>query len=259
MTDHVTETMRKERICCIVPTYNNAGTILDVLCRIQPFTHQLIVVNDGCTDQTPELLGNAGIEGLTVVDFKKNRGKGDALKAGFAKAIQMGYEYAITLDADGQHFPEDLPLFIQAFAQHPGALIVGARELNPDNMRRGSNFANKFSNFWYYFQTGLRLEDTQCGYRLYPLSMLDAGWIVTSRYESELEFLVYAAWHGVEVTSIPIRVYYPPRAERVSSFRPFWDFMRITLLNIVLTTGAVCYYLPARVIRKLRKRRGLDV
>ncbi len=194
-----------------------------------------------------------------MVEFKKNRGKGDALKAGFAKAIQMGYEYAITLDADGQHFPEDLPLFIQAFEQHPGALIVGARELNPDNMRRGSNFANKFSNFWYYFQTGLRLEDTQCGYRLYPLSMLDAGWIVTSRYESELEFLVYAAWHGVEVTSIPIRVYYPHRSERVSSFRPFWDFMRITLLNIVLTTGAVCYYLPARVIRKLRKRRGPDV
>ena len=86
---------------------------------------------------------------------------------------------------------------------------------------------------------------------MYPLSMLNAGWVITSRYESELELLVYSAWKGVKLVPIPIRVYYPPQGERVSNFRPFQDFMRITLLNIVLTTGALCYYLPLQMIRRL--------
>jgi glycosyltransferase involved in cell wall biosynthesis len=248
----VSDILKEERICVVVPTFNNAGTIADVLRRIHQITDNIIVVNDGSTDDTHRNIENSGIE-VSLVEYPKNRGKGDALKEGFKKAILMGFEYAITIDADGQHFPEDLPLFVDAFMAHKGALIVGCRDLNPDNMRRGSNFANQFSNFWFHFQTGLRLEDTQSGYRLYPLSMLDGRWKVTSRYESELEFLVYSAWKGVEIVGIPVRVYYPPKDERVSSFRPFSDFMRITILNICLTTGAVFYYLPARMIRRMRR------
>lgn len=248
----VSDILKEERICVIVPTFNNAGTIADVLRRIHQITDNIIVVNDGSTDDTHRNIENSGVE-VSLVEYPKNRGKGDALKEGFKKAILMGFEYAITIDADGQHFPEDLPLFVDAFMAHKGTLIVGCRDLNPDNMRRGSNFANQFSNFWFHFQTGLRLEDTQSGYRLYPLSMLDGRWKVTSRYESELEFLVYSAWKGVEIVGIPVRVYYPPKNERVSSFRPFSDFMRITILNICLTTGAVFYYLPARMIRRMRR------
>ena len=253
MMDKVREVIDRERICVVVPTYNNGATIVDVLRRISRFTGHIIVVNDGSTDRTHELIAAAGIDGLVTVEYERNRGKGDALKEGFKKAILLGYEYALTIDADGQHYPEDIPLFIDAFRANRGAFIVGMRQLEQENMRQGSNFANKFSNFWFHFQTGLRLADTQCGYRLYPLNMLDAGWIVTSRYESELEFLVYSAWKGVRLVGIPVRVFYPPKAGRVSSFRPVYDFLRITLLNIVLTTGAVFYYLPARIIRKLRQ------
>lgn len=242
--------MDKEHICVIVPTFNNAGTIVDVLRRIERMTRNIIVVNDGCTDDTRQRILESGIE-VGLVEYAKNRGKGHALRQGFRKAVELGYEYAITIDSDGQHFPEDIPLFIEAYRLHKGALLVGARELNPDNMRRGSSFANKFSNFWFNLQTGLRLGDTQSGYRLYPITRMNPRWIITSRYESELEFLVYSAWKGIEVRNIPIRVYYPPKAERVSHFRPFWDFARITLLNIVLTTGAICYYLPLKFIRRI--------
>ncbi|SFF92273.1 glycosyltransferase family 2 protein [Prevotella sp. KH2C16] len=244
--------MEKERICVIVPTFNNAGTIVDVLRRIGKITHNIIVVNDGCTDDTHQRILQSGVE-VGLVEYAKNRGKGYALRQGFRKAIERGYEYAITIDSDGQHFPEDIPLFLEAHRQHGSTLLVGARTLNPDNMRRGSGFANKFSNFWFNLQTGLHLEDTQSGYRLYPIIRMNPRWIITSRYESELEFLVYSAWKGIEVRNIPIRVYYPPKAERVSHFRPFWDFMRITLLNIVLTTGAICYYLPLKLIRRIHK------
>lgn len=242
--------MDKEHICVIVPTFNNAGTIVDVLRRIEKITRNIIVVNDGCTDDTHQRILESGLE-MVLVEYARNRGKGYALQQGFRKAVELGYEYAITIDSDGQHFPEDIPLFLDAHERHRDALLVGARELNPDSMRRGSGFANKFSNFWFNLQTGLRLEDTQSGYRLYPIARMNARWIITSRYESELEFLVYSAWKGIEVRNIPIRVYYPPKAERVSHFRPFWDFMRITLLNIVLTTGAVCYYLPLKLIRRI--------
>ena len=116
---------------------------------------------------------------------------------------------------------------------------------------KGSNFANKFSNFWFYVQTGKALEDTQTGYRLYPLHKLYGVGLLTSRYEAELELLVFASWHGVELVSIPVNVYYPPREERVSHFRPGKDFARISVLNTVLCFLAVVYGLPLRLGRKL--------
>lgn len=245
--------MQEERICVVIPSYHNEITIADVVSRTMAFTQQVIVVLDGEPAKAQQALAEAGLK-PTVVAYEKNRGKGDALKMGFKKAILMGYEYAITIDSDGQHFPEDIPLFVEAFLHNKGAFIIGMRNLCQKNMPQGNSFANNFSNFWFHFQTGLKLSDTQCGFRLYPLSMMNAGWHVTSRYESELEFLVYAAWKGVRIVSIPVQVYYPPIAERVSSFRPVYDFLRITVLNIVLTTGAVFYYLPARILRKLKRR-----
>jgi len=249
MNQEISQYMAEERICVIVPTYNNAGTLMDIISRIREFTHQIIVVNDGSTDDTQRIL--AAEENLVVVDYTPNRGKGCALKMGFERAVQENYRYAITIDSDVQHFPEDIPLFIEAHRRNQQALIVGARELNPDRMRRGSNFANKFSNFWFNFQTGLHLNDTQSGYRLYPITSMNLHWPITARYESELEFLVYSAWKGIDVISIPVRVYYPPKEERVSSFRPIYDFTRISILNTVLTVGAIIYYFPKKILRRL--------
>lgn len=244
--------LKQARICVVVPTYNNAGTVVDVLRRIRQYADDVIVVNDGSTDDTHDLIARCSLEGITLVEYARNRGKGYALKQGFRMARRMGFEYAITIDADGQHYPEDLPLFAEAHRKSPDALIIGARDLDPDHMRRGSSFANRFSNFWFRFQTGLPLSDTQSGYRLYPLLMLSDRWIITSRYESELEFIVYSAWKGIRIVSIPVRVYYPPREERVSSFRPVYDFTRISILNVILTIMAVCFYGPARLLRRLR-------
>jgi len=98
-------------------------------------------------------------------------------------------------------------------------------------------------------QTGIPLEDTQSGYRVYPLEKINLKWPITPRYEAELELLVFSAWRGVPVVSVPVRVYYPPEGERVSHFRPFWDFFRITVLNSVLTFGALLYYLPVKLMR----------
>lgn len=241
------ETLCEERICVVIPTYNNGGTIGDVVRRALGQCRDVIVVNDGCTDETAQVLN--GIDGITVVTLDRNRGKGIALREGFRKALAMGFTYAVTLDGDGQHFPEDIPLLLQAHREHSGALIVGSRQMEGAEQAAGSRFANKFSNFWFGLQTGCWLPDTQTGYRLYPLKRLHGLGLLTSRYEAELELMVFASWHGVELVPTPVHVYYPPKEERVSHFRPGWDFARISLLNTVLCVLAVVYGLPLRLWR----------
>lgn len=240
--------MRRRGICVIVPTYNNAGTIRDVIERCKAQCHDVIVVNDGCTDGTAGIL--SAIEGITVVTLPRNSGKGNALRQGFRKAMAMGFAYAVTIDADGQHFPEDIPLMLRANVSNAGAIIVGERK-DLDSMERsgGSRFANAFSNFWFCVQTLRRLRDTQSGFRLYPLRKLHGLSLLTSRYEAELELLVFAAWHGVRIVQTPVSVYYPPKEERVSHFRPGYDFTRISILNTVLCLLAVCYALPLALLR----------
>ena len=245
--------MRQRKVCVVMPTYNNGMTLHDVVERVMGFCGDVIIVNDGCTDNSAEVLQCFGGR-VTVVDYGCNRGKGYALRRGFEQAKDMGFDYAITIDSDGQHFPEDIPLFAEALKAHPEALIVGSRNLNQENMPGGNTFANKFSNFWFRVQTGIDLPDTQTGFRLYPLKHLPCLWLLTSRYEAELELLVFSAWRGVDLIPIKINVYYPKAEERVSHFRPFWDFFRISVLNTVLCFVAVFYGWPARLIRKSRRR-----
>ncbi|MBQ0044874.1 MAG: glycosyltransferase family 2 protein [Bacteroidales bacterium] len=234
------------RICVVMPTYRNAGTVADVVRRTLEQLRELsgsrvIVVNDGSPDSTDEVL-----EGLpvTVVKHRENKGKGAALKTGFEKALEMGYDHVITIDSDGQHFPEDIPVFLDAIRSHPDSIITGSRNLLAENMPGKNTFANKFSNFWFRLQTLRNVPDTQTGFRAYPLKGLPNLGLLTSRYEAELELLVLSAWKGTPVHPVQIRVYYPPEGERISSFHPFWDFFRISVLNTVLCLLALVYGYP---------------
>lgn len=230
-------------ICALIPTYNNANTILDVVRRTRKQLKDIIVVVDGCTDNTLDLLQELEFP-ITIVSYSKNKGKGYALKQGFRKAIELGFEYALTIDSDGQHYPEDIPLLINAIKKHPGSMIVGSRKLTSENVPGKNKFANKFSNFWFTLQTHINLPDTQTGFRIYPLNKLYGLSLLTSRYEAELLLLVLAAWHNVPLLPVDIRVYYPPQEERISHFRPALDFTRISILNTILCVGAIIYGYP---------------
>lgn len=233
----------------IVPTYNNRGTIAAVISDIKEYAADIMAVNDGSTDDTLQILN--GIEGIMVESYEKNMGKGYALKHGLAKAHELGFRYAITIDADGQHFADDLPVFMDRIEEVPDSLLIGARNLNADNMPGKNSFANRFSNFWYKVETGQELSDTQSGYRLYPLDKLQNIRFMTSRYEFEVEIIVRAAWRGVNVENVPVKVYYPPAEERVSHFRPFQDFFRISVLNTVLVLYAFLIWHPWRFMKSL--------
>jgi len=242
------------RICVIIPTYNNAATLAGVIRDVAGYTHAIIVVNDGSTDHTEDVLSE--FTSLEVVRYTRNAGKGIALRRGFKKALEKGYEYAITIDSDGQHFAKDIPLFVEKLEKDGPALIMGARNMNQESVPGKSSFGNKFSNFWFKVETGIDCPDTQTGFRLYPIGQLRNMRFFTRKYEFEIEILVRAAWKGIPVTSVPISVYYAPPETRVSHFRPFKDFSRISILNTVLVLISFLYIKPRNFFRSLFSNRN---
>ncbi len=244
--------LRAMKAVLVVPTYNNEKSLAAVLDELLATGGGVIAVDDGSTDSTAEILAGYVPRLAAVVSYSPNRGKGHALKAGFARAREMGYDYAVTFDSDGQHKAAALAPLLDAAEAAPGALVVGSRVLGQENMPQGNTFANKFSNFWFNLQTLRRIPDTQSGLRCYPLRRTPRP--LTDRYEAELEMLVRAAWRGVEIVPVPVEVYYPPLEERVSHFRPGRDFARISLLNTVLTLSAAVYGYPSMLVRKMFKK-----
>jgi glycosyltransferase involved in cell wall biosynthesis len=243
------EKLNNLSIVVIIPTYNNDKTLLSVIEGVKLYCKHIIVVDDGSTDNTSGILES--VSGIQTITHPGNKGKGYALKNGLSAAKEQGFRYAITIDSDGQHSPADIPVFVNEIEAQPDTMLVGARDLMANNMPGKNTFANKFSNFWFQVETGIKLEDTQSGYRLYPLHCIGKMKYCTAGYEFELEMIVFLAWKGVNVKNIPVNVYYPPQGERVSHFRPLRDFTRISILNTVLVIITFLWILPVKFFRKL--------
>ncbi|MEO8768628.1 MAG: DUF2062 domain-containing protein [Ferruginibacter sp.] len=245
------------KACVIIPTYNNATTLAAVITDVAAYTHNIIVVNDGSTDNTDALIKTFPF--VQYISYSKNVGKGWALRKGFEYAIDKNYECAITIDSDGQHFGKDLPVFIEKIEQEPGTLIIGARNMGQASVPGKSSFGNKFSNFWFKVETGINSPDTQSGYRSYPLQLLKGTRYITRKYEFEIEVLVKTAWKGIKIDSVPVSVYYAPKETRISHFRPFKDFTRISILNTFLVIITFLYIKPRNFFRMLFDKKKMNL
>lgn len=247
----VQNAISEKKICILIPTYNNEKTLKRVIDGVLDYTGNIIVVNDGSTDSTLQILSQ--YSQITVISLPENKGKGNGLKIGFRKAKELGYHYAITIDSDGQHYPDDIPVFVEALLQEKeDVLLIGNRNMSQDGIPKKSSFGNRFSNFWFWFETGIKLEDTQSGYRLYPLLKIPKKYF-TPKFEFEIEIIVRTAWRHVPVKNVPVKVLYDP-AERVSHFRPFKDFTRISILNTILVTITLLYIIPRNFVNNFKKK-----
>lgn len=253
--DFMTVGVEENEVCAVIPTYQNAKTLLQVVADVHRVVDTVFVVDDGSNDGTAALLdkatGNERPE--KVLTHPKNCGKGAALKTGLTYARQQGFRYAVTVDADGQHRADDIPALLKAVEEEPDALAIGSRGLQHENMPAKSTFANRFSNFWFALQTLQRLPDTQSGLRIYPLRCLHGLRWMSARYEAELTLLVFSAWAGVKLLPVPVSVYYPPRDQRVTHFRPGRDFTRISVLNTLLCFLMVVYGWPRIFCRQIAR------
>lgn len=233
--------------CVIIPTYNNERTLERVIREVLEHVPAecVIIVNDGATDSTPEIL-KAFENEVTILMNEVNRGKGYSLRKAFKFAKEKGYENALTIDSDGQHYPSDIPVLIEQALLCPGAVIMGSRNMEQEGVPQKSSFGNKFSNFWFKVETWITLPDTQTGFRIYPLKPLKKIWLFTNKFELEIEVIVKLAWRFVPFVAVPIQVKYDP-SERVSHFRPARDFTRISILNTFLVLTALIWYYPRKL------------
>ncbi|MCD6062514.1 MAG: hypothetical protein K0R82_425, partial [Flavipsychrobacter sp.] len=181
----------KHKACVLMPTYNNAAAIATVVKELLSYTSHIIIINDGSTDDTEAILKS--FPQVRTIRYSSNRGKGYALRTGIKAAADAGYQYAITIDSDGQHYPKDLIVFLRQLEETPGTLMVGARNMDQEHVPGKSSFGNRFSNFWFWVNTGITLPDTQSGYRLYPVQPLARKRWFTRKYEFEIEVIVRAS------------------------------------------------------------------
>ena len=236
--------------CVIIPTYNNHKTLSRIINSVLEQSSNIIIVNDGSTDSTKQIIDT--YSNIHTIHFPINKGKGVALREGIKKARSLNFDYAITIDSDGQHFPSDIPNFINDINTNGDSLIIGSRNMTHADIPKKSSFGNKFSNFWFWFETTNKLSDTQSGFRLYPLNKIPKKYF-TTKFEFEIEIIVRSAWKGINVKNIPINILYDPN-ERVSHFRPFKDFTRISILNTILVLIALFYIKPRDFILSFKKK-----
>jgi glycosyltransferase involved in cell wall biosynthesis len=212
------------RCAIVIPVYNHEATVAEVVRQSLALGYPVFVIDDGSTDGTYARINN--IPAVTILRHSENRGKGAALLTGFAAAAAVA-DWAITLDADGQHRPEDSRSLLAAVPEGLRPIVTGRREgMNEEHVPRASRFGRLFSNFWVRASGGPAVADTQSGMRLYPLPETLNLPVRARRFQFEVEVLVKARWYGIPVVEAPVRVVYAPRGERISHYRGFVDFMR---------------------------------
>lgn len=219
----------------IAPTYNNAGTLAQILAQLACLDLPVFVVNDGCTDSTAPILaefcGNDAHRHFTILTHPRNRGKAAAMQTGFAAARDAGFTHAVTIDTDGQLDPEQIPQLVDQARQHPTSLIIGTRADHAADYPSRSRVGRRISNHLVRLQSGLRVSDSQCGLRVYPLGLVHTIKCRAQRFGYETEIITRAGWAGCSVVEVPVNCRYLPPGQRVSHFRPFADSVRAGFMH----------------------------
>jgi len=209
-------------ICVVIPALNASKTIGAVIGGALKYIPKVMVADDGSTDDTAAVASSAGAE---VISIRSNKGKGNALKTLFHHAAACGYTAVISMDADGQHDPEEIPQFLAEYSRNPGCIIVGSRMQEKEKIPRARYNSMHIARFYVSLVANQFIEDTQCGYRLYPLEIVSGLKLVTGKYVTETELLMKAGDMGKQIRFIKIRTIY---GEAGSHFRPITDVTLIT-------------------------------
>lgn len=211
-------------ICVVIPVYNSPY-IKEVIEDVLTYGYKIIVVDDG-SDENVKLVQN-----IELITHKENQGKGAAILSGAKKAKELGFKYFVTMDADKQHISSEIKKLTQVYKDE--CIIIGNRDFSSSTVPNSSKFGRKFSNFWVKLETLKSLGDTQSGFRIYPVSILELS-LKNKRFDFEIEVLAKHSFRGGKFIDVEVECYYPPQDERVSHFDKLHDNIRLTIIHIKL-------------------------
>lgn len=226
------------RLAALVPCYGAKDTVAAVVSGAREHVDKVLVIDDGSRDESASRAEQSGAQ---VISHPRNRGKGAALREGFAELASQGFTHVVTLDADGQHLASEIPVLVERAELHPERIIIGARcrdgvhEIAP--LKR---WANDFADGWVERASGERILDTQSGFRIYPLESLAnilAKEVRGRHFEFESEVLILAIRRDLKIETVDVQVYYPPPEERHSHYHPWLDTLRIIRVVVPFATG----------------------
>lgn len=241
------------KIWCVIPCFNNEKTINNIVERCKKYINNILIVDDGST--TINLKNYFKEQDFKVIRHKKNLGKGAAILTALKYLNNMNVDYIITLDADGQHYPEDIPIFLETIQEDDFSLIVGERNFNSQNIPYKSRFGKNFSNLWLRLETGVNIRDSQCGFRAYPVKLISKLKFISRHYNFEVEVLAKASWAGIKINNKSINVWYPDSMEtRTTNFKPIIDNIRFSLLHIHLIFLRLFLIQQKKIFNKKNKK-----
>lgn len=250
------------RFAAVIPVFNNRGTIMDVALGARRIFENVLVVDDGSTDLPDAFADILEHNGIHLITHSVNQGKGAALKTALKYCKENYINYMIALDGDGQHSPQDILRFkalLEKNAPYADAIAVGVRDFNTMNVPGPSRFGRAFSNFWVRLETGVNCNDTQSGFRAYPVKAISQLKLRCVRYNFEIEVLVKTLWGGCRLLELPISVKYEPPEKRVSHFRPFADNLRLSLLHTALVCRRLAPWGFKRLVPQQKDEKRLSL
>ncbi len=218
------------KVVVVIPAREEAGSIAAIVAGCLPFAARVIVVDDGSADATG---ARAAAAGALVLRHPARRGKGAALETGFAAALAAGAAFIATLDGDGQHRPEDLPRLLAAARRAPHRIVIGSRRASRLPAPRSRRVANRVADFWISWAAGHPIADSQCGFRVYPATLLRALPARRRRprgFAFEAALLIEAARAGYRTIAVDVPALYGGTSQRASHFRPVADVTKIVLV-----------------------------
>lgn len=207
------------KVAALIPAFNEAETITEVVVGVRPHVELVVVVDDGSGDGTADLARCAGAE---VLSYPQNRGKGQAVRAGLAEILTRDYSHVLTLDGDMQHRPVEAPRLLEAARATGAELVVGERQFRRDEMPASRYHANRIGSRALSGFMGVRLGDTQCGYRVFRTDVLRRMTLRATGYDIETEMLVKVGRLGGRIEHVPVTAVYGAR----SKLRPVRDTTR---------------------------------